>query len=242
MDESNKLRKLQIALFNRVLPNDSGCWIWQGAKTDVGYGQLRVDGKLEYTHRLSVYAFSGVPIPEGQYACHRCDNRACCNPTHLFVGTPGDNSKDALVKGRLRKLADAKIQQVKLLIASGMLYKDIENETAVSVATISAIGRGTVGQYVASAINERMSETMRNKKSLGSEKKSVYRGVTYHQQSGKWRATIQVNKVKTSLGLFVEEADAALSYNFAARTLLGPAARLNEHSDNFGNPLLMVQA
>lgn len=50
-------------------------------------------------HRLSFIAFNG-PIPDGMYVLHKCDNRACINPEHLFLGTYSDNIRDCYAKGR----------------------------------------------------------------------------------------------------------------------------------------------
>lgn len=60
----------------------TGCWTWTGSKTLQGYGQMRVDGKRLYTHRIS-YELHVGPIPEGLDLDHLCRNRACCNPAHL---------------------------------------------------------------------------------------------------------------------------------------------------------------
>lgn len=77
------------------------CWEWQGALTR-GYGRLkRGDGtkKLAYSHRVA-YELKNGPIPEGMLICHKCDNRPCCNPAHLFIGTQMDNVRDMINKGR----------------------------------------------------------------------------------------------------------------------------------------------
>lgn len=57
----------------------NGCWVWQGAKTSAGYGEISVDGKMHYTHRL-MYQLHKGSIPDGLCIDHRCGNRACCNP------------------------------------------------------------------------------------------------------------------------------------------------------------------
>lgn len=82
----------------------SGCWEWQGCKRS-GYGHTivgsRTDGTRhsERAHRLAYMVWNGE-IPRGYDVCHKCDNPACINPNHLFVGTQQDNVDDRERKGR----------------------------------------------------------------------------------------------------------------------------------------------
>lgn len=80
-------------------PN-TGCWLWTAAAGiygRIGLGS-REDG-WEHAHRVSWMLYRG-PIPEGMHILHRCDIPLCVNPNHLFLGTHGDNMRDAVRKGR----------------------------------------------------------------------------------------------------------------------------------------------
>jgi len=97
----------------------NGCREWVGAgrsrsmaKGQPGYAlvwkrDLRADlystirNGANLAHRWMWQQVNG-PIPAGLYVCHRCDNPPCCNPDHLFLGTPTDNMRDAMKKGRIR--------------------------------------------------------------------------------------------------------------------------------------------
>lgn len=89
---------VKIRLWSKVDLTD-GCWIWTGAKSQGGYGQLTVERKRALAHRLA-YTLAYGTIPEGQHVCHSCDNRLCVRPTHLFLGTRSDNMQDMVRKGR----------------------------------------------------------------------------------------------------------------------------------------------
>lgn len=81
---------------------EHGCWEWTGVVGDNGYGRIRGYSVSWLTaHRLSWMLYRG-PIPPGLCVLHRCDNRTCVNPQHLFLGTRTDNAADRDRKGRLK--------------------------------------------------------------------------------------------------------------------------------------------
>ena len=88
-------------LLTRTKLDRNGCMVWQGARHSAGYGQVHKDGKTTYLHRLVWELASGRSVPPGMEICHHCDNPACINPWHLFMGTKFDNMRDAARKGRL---------------------------------------------------------------------------------------------------------------------------------------------
>lgn len=87
------------------------------------------------------------PIPPEVFVCHRCDNRGCCNPDHLFLGTPADNSQDMVAKGRSLRGEDtpgAKLSRTQVLeiwesLQEGQNLNDLAGKYDVSFACIRDI-------------------------------------------------------------------------------------------------------
>jgi hypothetical protein len=85
---------------SEIRPHLGQCWVWTGARSKAGYGQIRIKGVAIYTHRHSL-TLAGVDIPSGYHVDHLCRNRACCNPKHLEPVTQSTNLRRAFDDLRL---------------------------------------------------------------------------------------------------------------------------------------------
>lgn len=78
------------------------CWNWTGSKNEAGYGMIKIGERMMLAHRAMYETYRGA-IPDNLVIRHKCDNRACCNPNHLEVGTRQDNMRDVDERGRRPK-------------------------------------------------------------------------------------------------------------------------------------------
>lgn len=130
------------------------CWVWTGWTNELGYGLVsRVEGirRLHRAHRVS-WTLTNGKIPDGLLVLHRCDNPACVNPEHTFLGTHADNIRDKMEKGRgghLRgeeagraKLTENEVREIRKMRGEGAVYPVIARRFGVSESTIAAIIRG----------------------------------------------------------------------------------------------------
>ena len=126
----------------------SGCWLWNGAYTGNGYPAFApTKHGYDGAHRWSYRLHKGE-IPEGLVVCHTCDNPACVNPEHLFLGTHKDNQQDCSRKGRLggrvrhgennamAKLTNEQVTAIRKLQPRGSQILSVAKEHKVCKATI----------------------------------------------------------------------------------------------------------
>lgn len=122
------------------------CWIWKGPKMPNGYGRHSV----YLAHRFSYFYFCG-DIPKGKHILHKCDNRLCVNPDHLYPGTHTDNMRDMVTRKRsssmygedncLAKLNEEDIRLIRALGKKGLIQEKIAEIFSVSRRNISKILR-----------------------------------------------------------------------------------------------------
>ena len=133
------------------------CWQWLGAKMVSGYGHMRINGVNKFAHRV-LYTLLGQTLNANKCVLHKCDNRACVNPEHLFIGTRQDNANDAYTKGRNKgaigdanfntKLTSDQVRDIRAAIVNGATHKQMADRFGVSRTSISAIIRGKTWRHV----------------------------------------------------------------------------------------------
>jgi hypothetical protein len=92
----------ECKIIHNTIKSENGCWEWNGWISKGGYPMTKDYDCIKtniLAHRLSYKVFKG-DIPDGMLVCHACDNKKCCNPKHLWLGTHHDNNQDCLMKGR----------------------------------------------------------------------------------------------------------------------------------------------
>lgn len=126
----------------------TGCWNWTASLTHTGYGRIRESGLNSRTlsaHRVSYLLYKGS-IQNNLLVLHRCDNRKCVNPEHLFLGTSKDNAIDRERKGRSRPqrgelnansvLSNELVINIRNMYKNGKRLCDISREFNIATSTI----------------------------------------------------------------------------------------------------------
>ena len=131
----------KLWLYTRKGPN---CWEWTAGRISSGYGLLSADGRRILAHRFSYELHIG-PVPDGVFVLHRCDNRLCIRPDHLFLGTQADNVADMEAKGRDHKRGQPGEQNNQARIdAAAVRAIRATRDPAWKVAAAFGVSRGLI--------------------------------------------------------------------------------------------------
>jgi hypothetical protein len=126
------------------------CWEWKSPPTSAGYGQIKLDRRMRRAHRVAWELHNG-PIAAGMWVLHRCDNRPCCNPAHLFLGTPADNTADMVAKKRNRP-PPSKISQTDV---ASIFERANAGETQASIAKSFGVHFGVINKILLGKSHQR---------------------------------------------------------------------------------------
>lgn len=141
--------------WSKVRKSD-GCWEWT-AFTENGYGMFWLDGRPQRASRV-VWRIAKGRIPSGKWVLHKCDNRACVRPAHLYIGTVIENIADMMARGRgrsgntaataargercsLSKLTEVSVLSIRALSKTGQSQRKIAAQFDVDHSAVGAILR-----------------------------------------------------------------------------------------------------
>lgn len=140
--------------------NPKECWNWTGWKAKSGYGSYTWYGRLEMrksnnAHRWA-WLFSQGSIPQDMCVLHHCDNRACCNPAHLWLGTQTDNTRDCVEKRRhifgervvQAKLTEKAVVEARVLHAHGRTWRELGLRFGVDKDTMRCASNGKTWKHI----------------------------------------------------------------------------------------------
>lgn len=138
----------------------SGCWNWTASGNQKGYGHISIEGSRLTRAHHAAWLLAHFIIPDGMQVLHRCDNRRCVRPDHLFLGTHQDNMDDMIAKGRARnvprpgslngfaKLNEMQVAEMRERHASGESIADLADVYEVTESNVACILRGKTWRHV----------------------------------------------------------------------------------------------
>lgn len=133
----------------RKIDPETGCWEWTGCLSSYGYGITTASCVRTSPHRLIAYLYLGMPLDSPAFVCHKCDNRACFNPEHLYIGDAKTNMRDMMERGRSNspygekhsrsKLTEAQVKEIIVLLNERNSQVKIAAMFEISESTINSI-------------------------------------------------------------------------------------------------------
>lgn len=152
-----KSESLKTRIASRTRKRKSGCIEWTGYVEPTGYGTMRFQGKRLKAHRAAWIAEFGK-IPDGMQVLHKCDNRICMNPDHLFIGSQRDNMLDMIAKGRKvvhsgeshwgAKLTEKDVLYIRERVSNGAKQSELADEFGMRLQSINDIVRRKIWAHI----------------------------------------------------------------------------------------------
>ena len=145
-----KKKKDPLTRLMSYVEKSDGCWMWTGGLMSRGlpYGKAWLNGRTIPAHR-AVWILTYGSIDRRSLVCHACDVPACVNPSHLFLGSPAENTADMFKKGRAHdrrgenaggsKLTVRDVDLIREMISRGVTQDEIAQHFAVSQTMVSRI-------------------------------------------------------------------------------------------------------
>ena len=135
-------------LYERADANEeTDCLEWQLSTNKDGYGYVWFKGKNHYAHRVAFMLANNVELTPDDYICHDCDNPACINPDHLFLGDQQSNMDDMTAKNRAArgerngraKLTQTNVLEIRVLVENGEALEALALQYNVAPSTVADI-------------------------------------------------------------------------------------------------------
>jgi hypothetical protein len=140
------MEALAQRFWSKVLHDRDGCWEWQGARTRLGYGQIRIGPKMVTAHRVALMLAKPSMFDPALDVLHTCDNPRCCRPGHLWQGTHADNMADRdrkrgkyQAKGERAGPSKLTDEQARAILNDKRKLTEIAVEYGVCISTVSHI-------------------------------------------------------------------------------------------------------
>jgi hypothetical protein len=146
----------QVAYFWSKVDKSGECWLWTASCGTGGYGQIGINNRALAAHRVA-YEIAIGPIPPGMAVCHTCDVRACCRPSHLWLGTRRDNQADMAAKHRsaigvrngAARLTEQDVRDIRRIYANGGIsQKRLAEQFGVTQVAVRMIVIGRNWRHV----------------------------------------------------------------------------------------------
>ena len=149
------MRTVKERLYSRLReepgPLDTPCLVFTGFRNADGYGKIAFKGEARSAHRVAWILEHGDPPASTPQVLHHCDNPPCCRISHLYIGTPADNARDKVRRGRAKgeppvgerhhwaKLTEQAVLDIRRRYAAGETGRRLATEYGVTFSLISCV-------------------------------------------------------------------------------------------------------